>query len=411
MLLVPLLNMLEESLEKGELPLTLRNALITLILKPGKPPTKCESYRPISLINSDVKIIAKVLARRLEKHLPSIVALDQNGFIRGRQGFHNIRRLLNIIHAKKESSDMAVIGLDAEKAFDRVEHPYLFEVLNRFGIGSYFLRWIKVLYQDFRASVVTNHMVSEQFSLYRGTRQGCPLSPLLFVLSIEPLAIAIRNNNEIAGIKINNVENKIGLYADDVVLFLTDLRRSIPTLLKVIGIFGSFSGYKVNAAKSTIMFLKHSESLAPPLCTPFRNVLESFTYLGVKITSTIDTVVSANYDHMVNSVVDSINRWKNLPMSMIGKLNILKMNILPKFLYLFQTIPLPPPNDFFTKMKRIFCNFIWNNRHSRLRMTLLYLPYDRGGLGVPFLQGYYWAAQLRAASYWFEPKPELSYIG
>lgn len=92
MLLVPLLNMCEESFEKGELPPSLRNAFITLILKPGKPPAKCESYLPISLINNDVKIIAKVLARRLEKHLPDIIALDQNGFIKGRQGSHNIRR-------------------------------------------------------------------------------------------------------------------------------------------------------------------------------------------------------------------------------------------------------------------------------------------------------------------------------
>ena len=95
---------------------------MALILKPGKPPTKCESYHPISLINNDVKIIAKVIARRLEKHLPDIIALDQNGFIKGRQGSHNIRRLMNIIHAKKETSDMAVIGLDVEKPFDRVEH-------------------------------------------------------------------------------------------------------------------------------------------------------------------------------------------------------------------------------------------------------------------------------------------------
>lgn len=92
MLLVPLLNMCEESLEKGELPPSLHNTLKTLILKPGKPSTKCESYHPILLMNNDVKIRAKVLARRLEKHLPAIVALDQNGFIKERQGFHNIRR-------------------------------------------------------------------------------------------------------------------------------------------------------------------------------------------------------------------------------------------------------------------------------------------------------------------------------
>lgn len=402
MLLAPLLEMCEESLEKGELPSTLRTALITLILKPGKLSTKCESYRPISLINNDAKIIAKVLARRLEKHLPSIIEPDQNGFIVGRQGFHNIRRVLDIIHSKKETPDMAMIGLDALKAFDMVEHTYLFEVLQRFGIGSYFLNWVKILYYDSRASVLTNHIVSKQFPLSRGTRQGCPLSPLLFVLAIEPLAITIRNNPEITGINIEGIENKIALFADDVVVFLTNMKKSVPALLKSIEIFGSFSGYRVNATKSTIMFLKSSERETPPLHTPFKNVQDSFTYLGVKITPTMESLVPTNYDPIVESVTGSINRWKSLPLSMIGRINVLKMNILPKLLYLFQTIPLPPPTNFFAKMKQIFCHFIWNDRRPRLRMTLLYLPYDRGGLKVPFLQGYYWAAQLRAASYWFD---------
>ena len=111
-----------------------------------------------------------------------------------------------------------------------------------------------MLYHDSTASVMTNYTVSQQFSLSRGTRQGCPLSPLLFILAIEPLAIAIRSNSEIAGIKIDNTENKIGLFADDVVLFLTDLKQSIPTLLTVIGTYGSFSVYKVYASKSTILF-------------------------------------------------------------------------------------------------------------------------------------------------------------
>ena len=112
------MNTCEESL-RGELPPSLWNALITLILRPGKPRTKCESSHFSN--NNGVKIIAKVLARRIEKHLPDIIALDQNGVIKGRLGSHN--RLMNIIHAKKETSDMAVIGLDAEKAFGRAQVP------------------------------------------------------------------------------------------------------------------------------------------------------------------------------------------------------------------------------------------------------------------------------------------------
>ena len=409
MLVPPLFDMLVESIEAEHLPPSLSKALITLILKPDKPHIKCGSYRPISLINSDAKIIAKVFARRLENHLPSLITSDQNGFIKGRQGFHNIRRLLNIIDVRKESPDTAIVSLDAEKAFDRVEHNYLFEVLQRFGFGEYICKCVKMLYHSPSASVMTNFLTSQPFKLQRGTRQGCPLSPLLFALAIEPLAIAIRQNSSITGITIGNVENKIGLFADDIVLFLTQLKCSIPNLLRLINTFGSISGYKLNESKSNILFLKQSERSCPPIQTTFRNT-SSFTYLGIKITQSTEDLVSTNYSPVISGVTNLINRWTTMPISMIGRINILKMNVLPKFLYLFQCIPLPPPTNFFSNMTKVFRNFIWSNRRARLRLSLLYLPYDRGGLKLPNLKWYYWACQLWTTSFWFRPSPSLSWV-
>lgn len=121
--------MFVESFNSGKLTPSLRNALIILILKPGKSQTKCETYGPNSLINSDAKIIAKILTRRLERYLPSLSDPDQNGFVKGRQAWHCIHKVLNIIYAKTEHSDTAVVSVDAEKAFDHVEHHYLHEVL------------------------------------------------------------------------------------------------------------------------------------------------------------------------------------------------------------------------------------------------------------------------------------------
>lgn len=287
-LLSPLLDMFVESFNSGKFPPSMCNALIILILKPGKPATKCDSYRPISLINSDAKINAKVLARRLEKYLPFLSDPDQNGFVRGRQAFHSVRRVLNIVYAKTEHPDTAVLSLDAEKAFDRVEHQYLHKVLERFGFGHYFSNWIKVLYNNSVVSVLTNDIISNPFTLSRGTRQGCPLSPLLFVLAIEPLAIAIRSNQNITGIKINEIDNKIGLFADDIVIFLSHLEQSLHYMLNIISSFSKLSGYKINESKSAILFLKHSERIKPPVQTPFEVVRDSFTYLGIRITPKIE---------------------------------------------------------------------------------------------------------------------------
>uniref|UniRef100_A0A671WUW6 Reverse transcriptase domain-containing protein n=1 Tax=Sparus aurata TaxID=8175 RepID=A0A671WUW6_SPAAU len=400
-LIAPLLDVYLESFEVGSLPVTLRSALITLILKPGKTPNERGSYRPISLLNSDAKIIAKALAMRLEKVLPAIIHEDQNGFVQNRQGFHNVRRVLNIIHECDESPDTAILSLDAEKAFDRVEWPYLLEVLKRFGFGDYFCRWVRILLVGSSAMVSTNNLISQPFDLFRGTRQGSPISPLLFVLAMEPLAMAIRSRSSIHGIKIGDFIHNTAMYADDTIVFLSHLAESIPSFLQLSNQFGSISGFRVNKEKSSIMFLNGGERRKPVVSHPFVNATEGFIYLGVRISPNISNLSSANYEPMMEEVSEEITRWTSLPLSTLGRINVVKMTILPKFLYLFQSIPLAPPPLFFPKTRKLLSNFIWNNRKPRLRLSLLYLPYERGGLQLPNLEWYYWAAQLRTATFWF----------
>lgn len=219
--------MYEEAFQQSCLPDSLRSALITLILKHNKSPTNCTSYRPISLLNTDAKIITKVMAGRLELVLPTVISPDQNSFVKNRQVFHNARRVLNLIHEREGAPDTAILSLDA---FDRVELNYLFDVLSRFGFGNYFWKWIEILYTDPMAEVSTNYLISAPFKLSRGTRQGCPLSPVLFVLAMEPFAIAVRSHPSISGIKTLDLEHHIVLYADDTLLLLTDLNNSILNL-------------------------------------------------------------------------------------------------------------------------------------------------------------------------------------
>lgn len=189
------LEMLNESFHKSSLPRSPTAANISLILKKGTPAEECPSYRPISLLNVDFKILSKIVARRLEKVIPSIINTDQTGVIVGRNSCDNMRRLLNIIqlsHQQKLSN--MVISLDAGKAFDRVAWHFLFSTLNAFGLGDAFSSWVRFLYNRPLAAVQINGQLSSYFPLGRGTRQGCPLSPLLFAIAIEPLAEAIRNS-------------------------------------------------------------------------------------------------------------------------------------------------------------------------------------------------------------------------
>lgn len=191
-LLDPLLAMLNHSFSTDRSPPSLREANISLILKKGKDPENCGSYRPIALLDSYLKLLSKILALRLEKVLPYIIHEDQTGFIKGRISTNNVRRLLNIIELSHNlSTSSCIVSLDAEKPFDSVEWPYLFYTLEKFGTGEYFIKWVRILYKDPLSAVITNGHRADHFSLSRGTRQGCPLSPLLFAIAMEPFAQAI----------------------------------------------------------------------------------------------------------------------------------------------------------------------------------------------------------------------------
>lgn len=207
----------------------MRQAVISLILKKDKNPLECSSFRPISLLNTDAKVLAKVLARRLEEALPSVISPDQTGFIKNRHSFFNIRRLLNILYSPSPpGTPEVVLSLDAEKAFDRVGWGYLFNTLERFGFGRKLISWIKLLYTTPLAAVRTNNNISTYFELQRGTRQGCPLSPLLFAVAMEPLALALRQRADIKGIQRAGLEHKVSLYADDMLLYLSQPLSSLP---------------------------------------------------------------------------------------------------------------------------------------------------------------------------------------
>lgn len=245
---------LQAILDQGTIPETWKTANICVILKKDKNPEDCASYRPISLLNTDSKILAKVVACRLESILPKLVKPDQTGFVKLRYGTDNIRRLLNVINSvQNEGRPALVLSLDAEKAFDRVEWDFLFTTLRKFNLGHNFIRWIQLLYADPKATVVTNGLISTPFCIGRGTRQGCPLSPLLFALVVEPLAELIRQSKNFHGIIVGGEDHRASLYADDVLIFMSKPEQSIPVLLECISYYSSLSGYKINLSKSTAL--------------------------------------------------------------------------------------------------------------------------------------------------------------
>lgn len=192
----------------------------------------------------------------------------------------NLRRLfLNMSVTHKNSGKQVIASLDAEKAFDSVEWVFLWEALRRFGFGPRFLRWVHMLYRAPLARIRTNDRLSASFPLQRSTRQGCPLSPALFTLALEPLAILIRNSNRVRGLQVGSLKEKISLYADNTLLYLQDAGESLKAALEIFDTFGRFSGIRINWSKS-IIFPLDPQVRDPSIEVPLLWV-DQFKYLGI----------------------------------------------------------------------------------------------------------------------------------
>ena len=220
-----------------------------------KEVTRIENHRPITLLNSDYKLLTKALSLQLINDVKKMIHRDQAGFIPGRSIFDHIR-LTRVMTKFAEMTERngAIIALDQEKAYDKIVHNYLWKTLEAFNMPKLFIKTIKDLYENAWTTVAVNGEFSSQYQVKRGVRQGDPLSCFLFDIGIEPMACLIRNTQEIHGYQIPGEKEKIAinLFADDTVFYLSE-EDSLDEALKLLDKWCAASGAKFNKEKTEII--------------------------------------------------------------------------------------------------------------------------------------------------------------
>ena len=212
------------------------------------------NYRPITVLNTDYKILTKAITTRFTEIAPGIIHPDQAGFIRGRSIFDQIDQIATTInYVRLKEINGAIVALDQEKAYDKITHPYLWRILEKFAFPRETIDMIKILYKDAPTSVIINGVISSPYRVTRGVRQGDPMSCILFDLSIKPLAASIRSSS-IRGINIPNLEENAvaSLFADDTTVILTE-HDSFSDLVKILDKWCEVSGAKFNVQKTKII--------------------------------------------------------------------------------------------------------------------------------------------------------------
>ena len=313
----------------------------------------------------------------MEKTLPEIIHSHRNAFVEGRTIFDVIRAIEDVVeYTKQKGLSGILLAVDFEKAFDALNFNYLIKILHEFNFGPSLIQWIRVLYENASSCVLNNGFSTGPFSLGRGVRQGDPLSPYLFIIASEVLAIRIRNDDAIQGFKFGEENEKLNLFADDMTCFLSD-KGSYISLFRLLEDFGECSGLTVNHEKTEALAFGDSslwEDLSNK-CT-LRNAIK---ILGIYFGGNVKERDDLNYRETLKSIKKSLNLWKWRGLSLLGRIQIVKTFAIPKLMFRASAIPIS--KELLKTADSIFYSFIWNGK-DKVKRNVLTATIENGGLNM-----------------------------
>ena len=259
-----------------------------------------------------------------------------------------------------------------------VKWNFLKKVLNYYGFGYNFKRWITILYNDSESCVANNGYTSSFFKLSRGIRQGCPISALLFLLVVEINAIVLRKTNTVSGLKVGQTEIKLCQLADDMTLFLTSV-ESVKIAIELFEEFYRYSGLKLNKSKTEAFIIEGDNvKIHRDNTIGIRWLTKPFKTLGMWYSLDPNKTYKLNFTEKINIIQSTLKTWQPRCLTLKGKITVLKSLIVPHILQLASVLPFN--HSTLADLDAMFFNFVWSNRLHTISKNVLIQPVELGGL-------------------------------
>jgi len=345
-----LLEAWEFSISIGQLPLSQRQSTITLLPKEGKDIKLIGNWRPITLTNCDLKVITKTIANRTSKILDKIISPTQTAYIPGRVVHDNLRMFdFYENYCRENNVDAILMSMDAKKAFDSVDHKYMFNTLRKFGFSEEFIETVRILYKDIEADILVNGYRTGLIKIRRCVKQGDAFSCALFIICIDPLIRNIERNKKIKAIELRtSLSNKIikpksGAFADDVGTITKGDKVTIDEVFKEYRRFSKISGIEINEAKTEIMrlgrlnaFLSEQIEINNGEKTFYVNTVESVKICGITFSSNAGLAYEKNVIEKINRLKKKLLSWQFRNLTMGGKILVTKTFGISQLIYSMQ---------------------------------------------------------------------------